>query len=90
MTKENVYDQQINPLVAEIIEICKTHKIAFVASFCLDKETDFHCTSAMTTEDFEPSDALKSCVKVLFPESKMFQVTKKNADGTIEVAMICD
>lgn len=70
MTKENVYDQQINPLVAQIIEICKTHKIAHVMTFCLDKEEDLHCTTAMTTEDCEPSDALKNCVKVFFPRRK--------------------
>ena len=90
MTKEDIYDEQINPLVAQIIEICKANKIAHVMTFCLDKDEDLHCTTAMTTEDCEPSEALKSCVRVLFPASRTFQVKKQNADGTVVVTVVCD
>jgi hypothetical protein len=54
--KEQVYDGQINPLMAQIIEICKTHKIAFVASFSIptDEDEELACSSAMLGAEFEP------------------------------------
>ena len=36
MTKEEIYDEQINPLMAQIINICKVNKIAMIADFALD------------------------------------------------------
>ena len=38
MTKEEVYDSQISPLMAQIISICKEHKIAMLADFTLDED----------------------------------------------------
>lgn len=35
-TKETIYDEQINPLMAQILAICKEHNIEMVASFALD------------------------------------------------------
>ena len=33
MTREEVYDQQINPLMSQIIEICKQNRIPIAATF---------------------------------------------------------
>ena len=33
MSKETIYDDQISPLMKQIIEICKEHGIAMMASF---------------------------------------------------------
>lgn len=54
--KEQVYDEQINPLMAQIIAICQTHKIAFVASFSIptDEDPELACSSAMLGEEFGP------------------------------------
>ena len=38
MNKEDVYDTQINPLMAEIIKICQENKIAMLASFAIPTE----------------------------------------------------
>jgi len=48
-TKEQVYDEEINPLMARIIEICKEHKMAFVASFhCPGEDNDdLFCSSSL-------------------------------------------
>lgn len=35
---ESVYDEQIQPLMAEIIEICKQHEIPMLATFQLNNE----------------------------------------------------
>lgn len=37
MKKEQVYDEQIYPLMDKIISICKENKIDMVATFYLDK-----------------------------------------------------
>ncbi|WP_124083789.1 hypothetical protein [Burkholderia gladioli] len=47
MDKEQVYDEQISPLMAQILAIAKEHKIDFVASFSIPTEADsaLRCTS---------------------------------------------
>jgi hypothetical protein len=40
MNKEEVYDTQIFPLMAQIIAIAQEHKIAFVASFAIPTPDD--------------------------------------------------
>lgn len=57
MTKEEVYDNEINPLMAKIIAICTKNKIAMLANFQLSvgDEPDLRCTTALLQEEFEPS-----------------------------------
>lgn len=50
--KEQVYDNEISPLMAQIIEICKRENIPMVASFCYalglgedDHEGVSYCTT---------------------------------------------
>ena len=38
MTREAIYDEQINPLMAEIISICVAHDIPLVASFQINDD----------------------------------------------------
>jgi len=45
MSKEEVYDADIEPLMAEIIKISKANEIAMFAHFELDGELD--CTTAI-------------------------------------------
>lgn len=49
MNKEQIYDEKISPLMADIIDVCKQNKIAFVASFAIpnDEDNDLRCTSAL-------------------------------------------
>ncbi len=61
VNKEQIYDEQISPLMTDIIAVCKKHKIAFLASFAIpnDDDTDLRCTTALyesrdeSTEDVE-------------------------------------
>lgn len=32
MSKEDIYDSQISPLMAQVIELCKKHGIAVIAN----------------------------------------------------------
>ena len=48
MNKEAIYDSQINPLMAQIIAICKEHKINAHATFLLDD--DNACTTHLKVD----------------------------------------
>lgn len=81
MNKEEIYDAEISPLMAQILAICKEHKIAMVASFDLPvpDDPDLVCTSALTTEEFEPRQALRDAVIVLCnPEMAYIAMTLTN------------
>lgn len=85
--KEKVYDEQINPLMAQIIKICQKNKIAFVADFGLDD--DIHCTSADLRESHEPSEAQLKALKLLKPQRAfaMAQTTETLPDGSQHITL---
>lgn len=62
--KERIYDEQISPLVAKIIEICKTNKIATFANFRIgyDKEVEEHlmCTTSLPISEDEEDNKMVS------------------------------
>lgn len=83
MTKEQIYDEQINPLMAQIIAICKEHKIANVLTFSLDAETELLCTTCNIEEDTEPPEAFLQMVSILFPSRRSpLMVTVNHDDGS--------
>lgn len=49
--KEGVYDKRISPLMAQIIALCKEHKINMAAQFSLgydeDQEETLFCTTSL-------------------------------------------
>lgn len=65
MKKEQVYDEQISPLMETIIDICKAHKIAMIADFALDG--DLKCTSALLTKEYGPKQNQLAAIKLLKP-----------------------
>lgn len=87
MTKEDVYDLQINPLMAKIVNICLQHKIAVIATFALDS-TDLICTTALLTPDHEPFDCQLEASKVLTRGMKKsrqaMMITERNAQGEVD------
>lgn len=88
MTKEEIYDQQISPLMTQVIAICKEHKIANVCSFALGDDEDgdsLLCTTVMTTEEFEPPEELKRCCSILLNRgpSPSLMVTTRDGDGNV-------
>jgi hypothetical protein len=52
---EDVYDDEIAPLMAQILEICRKHKIPMMASFCYSNNNEEDdkglCTSTLNNFD---------------------------------------
>lgn len=53
MNKEQVYDEKIVPLMAQIIDICHEHNIGMVADFEIpnDEDQDLWCCTSGTPGD---------------------------------------
>lgn len=88
MTREQAYDSLLNPLIAQVLEICKAHKIPMLASFGLeesdDEETEgLHCTSALLEDDWNPSPELLQAYRTIYSQRTsaltMITITKKPA-----------
>jgi len=68
-TKEEIYDEEISPLMSQIIGICKTHKIANICSFSLDLDEGLCCTTAMVSDEFAPPGKFIECINILNPQN---------------------
>lgn len=88
-TKEQVYDEQISPLMDRIIALCYEHKIPLVSSFGLDREEGLVCGTFIVKEEFEPPDAFYHAANVLRGGMPQLSVVVRDDDGrvdTIEVS----
>ncbi len=68
---EAVYDEQIFPLMAQIIEICKREKMPMMASFCYatgrdedDPDGRSYCTTALDRDGWQPAE-IPEAVRVI-------------------------
>jgi len=63
-TKEDVYDEQISPLMSQIIAICKEHRIPLVAQFNYADEPDGEgykfCTTVLSAGALDRDDGGQS------------------------------
>lgn len=68
MNKEQIYDEQIYPLMAEIVAICQLHKIAMLASFAIPTDDDptLQCTTTLLSNDYDPPEDMKKAADKLF------------------------
>lgn len=87
MTKEEIYDNQINPLMAQIIEICKEHKIAMLADFTLDE--DLRCTSCLLADEYGPSEGQLRAHAILKPQKTfaLAETIETKPDGSKHVTI---
>ena len=51
MTKEDIYDNEISPLMAQVIEICQKHGIAMIANFACPNDTDLDLQALSAVPD---------------------------------------
>lgn len=71
---EVVYDEQIHPLMAQIIAICKEHGIPMLASFVY-APGEFCTTHIPGPKDDEPSQKLEGARQVIKPPSAFAMLT---------------
>ena len=95
MSKEDIYDEQIFPLMGKILEICQEHKIAMVASFATpsDGDEDLFCSSRLPDENGEFPGHLSELSKIVSKSIRggggpMLMMTTENADGTKTITAI--
>ncbi len=76
MTKEDAYDNEISPLMAQIIAICNREKIAVLATFQLTPDDveggGLACTTALLTDEYEPSAAQLKALDIVNPPPPVF------------------
>jgi len=89
VSKEAVYDEQINPLMAQIIAICKEHDIPLVADFQLDDDRDacdpgdtFHCTTYVVPEN--ASKRLHAAKRALDPLPPVMMMIARMSDHEVD------
>lgn len=91
MTREEIYDAQIAPLMGEILRICKEHKLPMLADFDLSSDEDegLKCTSALLDETWNPAEAMVQAFGILRPRSRSpLMMTVEHADGSKEITAI--
>lgn len=85
---ESVYDDQIAPLMKQIIAICKTHKMPIAAT--LEYATDNHCTTVISFD--RASHRMQEIMHHMRPHrtSSLAVTESTDADGrtTISVARV--
>lgn len=87
MNKEEIYDEQIAPLMTQIINICKTNKIAMVMQFAIPSpdNDDLLCTTALAAKEYNPPDHMVEATIFLrnAGQSAPFAITTKNGEGQV-------
>lgn len=71
MNKEKVYDKEIAPLMAQIIQICIDNEIPVLCSFSIPTENDdgLMCTTAILDEEYNPPLLLLKMLAIINPTS---------------------
>ena len=94
MNKEQVYDDQISPLMQQIIEICKAQGIAMISSFNIahagegpDGEdcSSLTCTSHLPDGDQVFDERYSKCAVTIqrgMQRSTAMHITTTNPDGS--------
>lgn len=80
MTKEQVYDTEVFPLMEKVIEICKREKIAVLANFqlSLPDEEDLRVTTALLEDSFGPSKDQLSALSMLKDGYAAFVIRRRS------------
>lgn len=85
--RERIYDEQISPLMTQIIAICKEHDIPLVATFQLDDERGekaegFCCSTALVPED--ACRSVKEAYAGAYPKrASPMMISTYDADGKL-------
>lgn len=90
-TKEQIYDEKINPLMAQIIAICQKHKIAMLCDFAIPTPEDdsLKCTSALLDASTNPPAEMLRSLELLRPRKvSSMMITTRHADGSKTITAV--
>ena len=93
---EQVYDDQIAPLMTQIIEICKTHTLPMFATFLYGNDIDDDeggklCTTSLLFKERLIPEEMLDLPKVIMPQSSpalRIRVTDKTGAVTQETVIL--
>jgi imidazolonepropionase-like amidohydrolase len=90
MDKEQIYDEQISPLMAKIIGICKERGIAMVASFAIPTEEDdgLCCTTILPDENGKNAHGHMQAFRILRNERTPMMLRTDHGDGSTTMTAI--
>jgi hypothetical protein len=86
---EQVYDEQIQPLITQIIAICKEHKIPMGATFCFrnsEDEGEEYCSTFDAHEEVRgKSEHMDELWDAISPQrsAPALNMTVRNANGDV-------
>jgi hypothetical protein len=83
---EAVYDEQISPLMEQIIAICHEHKLPMVMDFDLGMDDEegshLHCTTVVEPEHGD--ERIQEAAKAVQPKKhSLSMITVKDGDGQV-------
>lgn len=76
--KEVAYDNEVSPLISQVIALCKKYKINMAAQFSLDandEDRTMFCTTCLhdvDLDDQEGIDRMKNLRSVMYPPAPYF------------------
>lgn len=87
MNREDVYDNQISPLMTEIIRICKEHDIPMVASFQYNDDRPdgeaMLCTTVILNQKDAATPALHDAAAALRRDRSVMTLTARDGEGNV-------
>lgn len=83
MNKEQIYDEKLAPLMTQVIDLCREHKIAMLATFCIpnDEDSTLSCTTHLPDETGALPAHIKAAAQIIRPRAMM--LTTKNTAGEV-------
>lgn len=84
MNKEQIYDAEISPLMAQIIAICQKHHISMYATYDVpnDEDATVTCTTCLSDESGKPSERIRQFNRLSPRNITSMMITTENADGS--------
>lgn len=89
--KEQVYDEEISPLMLEIVAICKAHGIAMLANFFIPtlENESLQVLTNLPDETGNVPDIHAAAVRMIMPSSpEPIMLTTEHSDGSVTMTAI--
>jgi hypothetical protein len=87
--KEVIYDEQMAPLITQLIQIAQEHKIALLLDADIGEvDGDFFCTTCIPSEQGTPERHKQSLTLLKPPAPGVVMMTLTKADGSKDMIAV--